>query len=165
MAIPKEPIIFNKAPSLHRGGRTTTRPSRRAPKKLDWEVELGIVIGQRAQLPRPERRRLDVVAGYCLANDVSEREFQIERCGQWTKGKSWRHSGRSGPGWSPRTRSRTCRVSTCGSMSTARASARQHQDDDLRLPATSVRCCSRILRARDRVTSSSPARRRASASA
>src|SRR6202022_5001550 len=64
--------------------------------KLDWEVELGIIIGQRARYLSKEKA-LDVVAGYCLANDVSERLFQIERSGQRTKGKSCETFGPLGP--------------------------------------------------------------------
>src|SRR5436190_547231 len=64
--------------------------------KLDWEVELGIVIGSRARYLSKDKA-LDVVAGYCLANDVSERVFQIERAGQWTKGKGCETFGPLGP--------------------------------------------------------------------
>src|SRR5580704_9826895 len=64
--------------------------------KLDWEVELGIVIGSRARY-LSKAKALDVVAGYCLANDVSERVFQIERAGQWTKGKGCETFGPIGP--------------------------------------------------------------------
>ena len=95
MAIPKEPIIFNKAPSCIVGPNDDTMIPK-ASTKLDWEVELGIVIGQRARY-LSKAKALDVVAGYCLANDVSEREFQIERAGQWTKGKSSETFGPLGP--------------------------------------------------------------------
>jgi len=64
--------------------------------KLDWEVELGIVIGARARY-LTKKNAMDAVAGYCLANDVSERVFQIERSGQWTKGKSSETFGPIGP--------------------------------------------------------------------
>ncbi|MFL6833088.1 MAG: fumarylacetoacetate hydrolase family protein, partial [Xanthobacteraceae bacterium] len=64
--------------------------------KLDWEVELAIVIGQRARY-LSKNKALDVVAGYCLGNDVSERLFQIERSGQWVKGKSAESFGPLGP--------------------------------------------------------------------
>src|SRR3984893_11034025 len=80
MAIPKEPIIFNKAPSCICGPNDDTMVPKES-SKLDWEVELGIVIGQRARY-LSKKDALDVVAGYCLANDVSERVFQIERAGQ-----------------------------------------------------------------------------------
>jgi 2-keto-4-pentenoate hydratase/2-oxohepta-3-ene-1,7-dioic acid hydratase in catechol pathway len=95
MAIPKEPIIFNKAPSCICGPNDDTMIPKDS-KKLDWEVELGIVIGQRARYLKKENA-LDVVAGYFLANDVSEREFQIERSGQWTKGKGSETFGPIGP--------------------------------------------------------------------
>src|SRR6201987_3358893 len=95
MPIPKEPIIFNKAPSCICGPNDDTITPKEA-SKLDWEVELGIVIGSRARYLSKERA-LDVVAGYCLANDVSERVFQIERAGQWTKGKGCETFGPLGP--------------------------------------------------------------------
>jgi 2-keto-4-pentenoate hydratase/2-oxohepta-3-ene-1,7-dioic acid hydratase in catechol pathway len=93
--VPKEPIIFNKAPSCICGPQDDTIIPKDA-HKLDWEVELGIVIGRRARYLAKEKA-LDVVAGYCLANDVSEREFQIERAGQWTKGKGCESFGPLGP--------------------------------------------------------------------
>jgi 2-keto-4-pentenoate hydratase/2-oxohepta-3-ene-1,7-dioic acid hydratase in catechol pathway len=84
--IPKEPILFMKATSALNGPNDdVTLP--RGSKKGDWEVELGIVIGTLARYV-PENEALKCVAGYCIVNDVSEREFQIERGGQWTKGKS-----------------------------------------------------------------------------
>ena len=95
MAIPKEPIIFNKAPSCICGPNDDTMMPKDS-SKLDWEVELGIVIGSRARYLSKEKA-LDVVAGYCLANDVSERVFQIERAGQWTKGKGCETFGPLGP--------------------------------------------------------------------
>ena len=95
MPIPKEPIIFNKAPSCICGPDDNTIIPKDS-SKLDWEVELGIVIGSRARYLSKEKA-LDVVAGYCLANDVSERVFQIERAGQWTKGKGCETFGPLGP--------------------------------------------------------------------
>src|SRR5690349_2100900 len=95
MAIPKEPIIFNKAPSSICGPNDDTIVPKDSTK-LDWEVELGIVIGKRARYLSKDKA-LDVVAGYCLANDVSERVFQIERAGQWTKGKGCETFGPLGP--------------------------------------------------------------------
>ncbi|HTC05928.1 MAG TPA: fumarylacetoacetate hydrolase family protein, partial [Xanthobacteraceae bacterium] len=95
MPIPKEPIIFNKAPSCLCGPNDDTIVPRDSTK-LDWEIELGIVIGQRARYLSKDKA-LDVVAGYCLANDVSERVFQIERAGQWTKGKGCETFGPLGP--------------------------------------------------------------------
>jgi 2-keto-4-pentenoate hydratase/2-oxohepta-3-ene-1,7-dioic acid hydratase in catechol pathway len=95
MPIPKEPIIFNKASSCICGPNDDTMIPK-ASSKLDWEVELGIVIGSRARY-LSKKGALDAVAGYCLANDVSEREFQIERAGQWTKGKGCETFGPIGP--------------------------------------------------------------------
>jgi len=95
MAIPKEPIIFNKVSSCICGPNDDTIIPK-GSTKLDWEVELGIVIGQRARYLSKDMA-LDVVAGYCLANDVSERAFQIERAGQWVKGKSCETFGPLGP--------------------------------------------------------------------
>jgi 2-keto-4-pentenoate hydratase/2-oxohepta-3-ene-1,7-dioic acid hydratase in catechol pathway len=95
MPIPKEPIIFNKAPSCICGPNDDTVIPKDSTK-LDWEVELGIVIGQRARYLAKEKA-MDAVAGYCLANDVSERQFQIERAGQWTKGKGCETFGPLGP--------------------------------------------------------------------
>jgi 2-keto-4-pentenoate hydratase/2-oxohepta-3-ene-1,7-dioic acid hydratase in catechol pathway len=85
-AIPKEPIFFMKATSSICGPNDEVIIPR-GSQKTDYEVELGIVIGSLARyVPLSEARRH--VAGYCVVNDVSEREFQIERGGQWTKGKS-----------------------------------------------------------------------------
>jgi 2-keto-4-pentenoate hydratase/2-oxohepta-3-ene-1,7-dioic acid hydratase in catechol pathway len=96
MAIPKEPIIFSKAPSSLCGPNDNIIVPK-ASTKLDYEVELGIVIGRRAQYIPSVEKALDYVAGYCLANDVSERQFQIERAGQWIKGKSAENFGPIGP--------------------------------------------------------------------
>jgi 2-keto-4-pentenoate hydratase/2-oxohepta-3-ene-1,7-dioic acid hydratase in catechol pathway len=95
MAIPKEPIIFNKSPSCICGPNDDTMIPK-GSTKLDYEVELGIVIGSRARY-LSKGGAMDAVAGYCLANDVSERAFQIERSGQWTKGKSAETFGPIGP--------------------------------------------------------------------
>src|SRR4249920_664712 len=95
MPVPKEPIIFNKAPSCIVGPNDDTMIPK-GSSKLDWEVELGIVIGQRAGYLSKDKA-LDAVAGYCLANDVSERVFQIDRAGQWVKGKSSETFGPLGP--------------------------------------------------------------------
>lgn len=87
LAPPGQPIVFNK----HRGSISGPHDSVWLPPgslKLDWEVELGIVIGQRA-FQVSEAEALRHVAGYCLVNDVSERAWQMEREGQWTKGKSY----------------------------------------------------------------------------
>src|SRR5882757_920990 len=95
MKIPPEPIIFNKAPSCICGPNDNTIIPKDS-SKLDWEIELGIVIGSRAHYLSKDKA-LDVVAGYCLANDVSERVFQLERSGQWIKGKSSETFGPLGP--------------------------------------------------------------------
>ena len=95
MKIPPEPIIFNKAPSCICGPNDHTIIPKDS-SKLDWEIELGIVIGSRARYLSKEKA-MSVVAGYCLSNDVSERVFQIERAGQWTKGKGCESFGPLGP--------------------------------------------------------------------
>jgi 2-keto-4-pentenoate hydratase/2-oxohepta-3-ene-1,7-dioic acid hydratase in catechol pathway len=95
MPIPKEPIIFNKAPSCICGPNDATIIPRESTK-LDYEIELGIVIGSRGRYLAKEKA-MNAVAGYCLANDVSERVFQIERSGQWTKGKGCETFGPIGP--------------------------------------------------------------------
>jgi 2-keto-4-pentenoate hydratase/2-oxohepta-3-ene-1,7-dioic acid hydratase in catechol pathway len=95
MPIPKEPIIFNKAPNCVCGPNDDTMIPKDSTK-LDYEIELAIVIGSRARYLTQDKA-MDAVAGYCLANDVSEREFQIERSGQWTKGKGCETFGPIGP--------------------------------------------------------------------
>ena len=95
LQVPKEPIIFNKAPSCICGPNDDTIMPKGATK-LDYEVELGIAIGARARY-LAKGKGLDPVAGYFLANDVSERVFQIERGGQWTKGKGCETFGPIGP--------------------------------------------------------------------
>ncbi|TDD65071.1 FAA hydrolase family protein [Jiangella aurantiaca] len=86
-AIPPEPIIFMKAPNTVVGPNDTVLVPR-GSVKTDWEVELGVVIGKEARYLDSPEDALDVVAGYVISNDVSEREFQLERGGQWDKGKS-----------------------------------------------------------------------------
>ena len=93
--IPKEPIIFMKATSAVIGPNDEVEIPR-GSKKTDWEVELGVVIGKAAKYV-PEHSAMDYVAGYCVVNDVSEREFQIERGGQWDKGKGCDTFGPTGP--------------------------------------------------------------------
>lgn len=87
MAIPEEPIIFMKAPNTIVGPTDEVIIPRKSAK-TDWEVELGVIIGKRAQYISSPLEALDFVAGYAVSNDVSEREFQLERGGQWDKGKS-----------------------------------------------------------------------------
>jgi 2,4-didehydro-3-deoxy-L-rhamnonate hydrolase len=93
--IPSQPILFNKHSSALCGAND---PVILPPgsTKLDWEVELAFVIGQPCWHV-PEERALDYIAGYCVLNDISEREFQIEWEGQWTKGKSYPNFAPCGP--------------------------------------------------------------------
>ncbi len=93
--VPPEPIIFSKATSAVCGPDDDIVIPRNSVK-TDWEVELGVVIGKPAKYVE-EASSLDHVAGYCVINDVSEREFQIERHGQWVKGKSCDTFGPIGP--------------------------------------------------------------------
>jgi 2-keto-4-pentenoate hydratase/2-oxohepta-3-ene-1,7-dioic acid hydratase in catechol pathway len=93
--VPPEPIIFMKATSAIVGPDDDILIPR-GSEKTDWEVELGVVIGRKAKYVS-EADALDYVAGYCTINDVSERAFQTERSGQWTKGKSCDTFGPIGP--------------------------------------------------------------------
>ena len=94
-AIPKEPIVFLKSLGAFQGPNDDVKIPR-GSKKTDWEVELGVVIGTRASyVSEPEA--MDHVAGYCVVNDVSEREFQTERGGTWDKGKGCDTFGPTGP--------------------------------------------------------------------
>ncbi|WP_404400391.1 fumarylacetoacetate hydrolase family protein [Pelagibacterium halotolerans] len=93
--VPPEPIIFMKATSAIVGPNDDVEIPRTS-QKTDWEVELGIVIGKTAKYVS-EDEALDHVAGYCVINDISERAFQAERHGQWTKGKSADTFGPTGP--------------------------------------------------------------------
>lgn len=87
MEVPKEPILFMKAANTVVGPYDNLIIPR-SSKKTDWEVELAIVIGKDARYLSSLEEASDFIAGYCLSNDVSEREFQLERGGQWSKGKS-----------------------------------------------------------------------------
>jgi len=93
--VPPEPIIFMKATSAICGPNDPILIPRTS-QKTDWEVELGVVIGRPAKYVT-EADALAHVAGYCVINDVSERAFQTERSGQWTKGKSCDNFGQTGP--------------------------------------------------------------------
>ena len=93
--VPKEPIVFLKSLGAFSGPSDDVRLPR-GSKKLDWEVELGVVIGKTARYV-PEHEAMDHVAGYCVCNDVSEREYQIERGGSWDKGKGCDTFGPTGP--------------------------------------------------------------------
>ncbi|WBB67933.1 fumarylacetoacetate hydrolase family protein [Micromonospora sp. WMMD812] len=86
-ALPTEPVVFLKAPDTVVGPDDTVLIPR-GSTKTDWEVELAVVIGRRARYLSSAGEALACVAGYAVANDVSEREFQLERGGQWDKGKS-----------------------------------------------------------------------------
>src|SRR2546430_17196312 len=93
--IPTEPIFFLKANTALSGPNDPVQKPR-GSTKLDWEVEIAAIIGTRAKYVS-EADALNHVAGYCVCNDVSERNFQIERLGQWTKGKSHDTVGPVGP--------------------------------------------------------------------
>ncbi len=94
--IPAEPIIFTKSPNTMIGPNDTVHIPRNS-SKTDWEVELAIVIGSRCRYLASEEEALNHIAGYMISNDVSEREFQIERQGQWSKGKSAETFNPAGP--------------------------------------------------------------------
>jgi 2-keto-4-pentenoate hydratase/2-oxohepta-3-ene-1,7-dioic acid hydratase in catechol pathway len=94
--IPKEPIIFSKAPNCIVGPNDSIMVPK-GSTKLDYELELAIVIGRRARYIESEKDALNYVAGYCICNDVSERVFQAERGGQWMKGKGAETFGPVGP--------------------------------------------------------------------
>ena len=93
--VPSEPIVFMKATSSINGPNDNVEIVS-GSKKLDWEVELGIIIGKETK-HIPENQAQDHILGYCLVNDVSEREWQIEKMGQWVKGKSHDTYGPIGP--------------------------------------------------------------------
>ncbi|SDJ19252.1 fumarylacetoacetate hydrolase family protein [Salipiger marinus] len=95
MDVPPEPVIFAKFTSAICGPNDPIIIPRKSVK-TDWEVELGFVIGKTAKYVK-EEEAMDHVAGFCLINDVSEREFQAERAGQWVKGKSSDNFGPTGP--------------------------------------------------------------------
>src|SRR6185369_5707687 len=84
MAVPDEPVLFTKSPNTLVGPNDDIRIPR-GSTKLDWEVELGIVIGRRTSYLDEVADAAAAIAGYVLVNDVSEREFQLERGGQWAK--------------------------------------------------------------------------------
>ncbi len=95
LKVPDEPVVFTKQVSCVSGPNdTVTLPPK--SKKGDWEVELGVIIGTKAKNIK-KADALKYVAGYCTINDLSEREFQVERSGQWTKGKSYDTFGPIGP--------------------------------------------------------------------
>ena len=95
-AVPDEPILFTKSPNTLIGPNDDVRIPR-GSTRTDWEVELGIVIGKRASYLADEDEAAAAVAGYVLVNDVSERSFQMDRGGQWSKGKSAETFNPAGP--------------------------------------------------------------------
>lgn len=95
-AIPAEPILFNKAPNTLVGPNDDVRLPR-GSRATDWEVELGVVIGRRASYLETDDEARAAIAGYTLVNDVSERDFQMRRGGQWVKGKSAETFNPAGP--------------------------------------------------------------------
>ncbi|KAB2388735.1 fumarylacetoacetate hydrolase family protein [Actinomadura montaniterrae] len=95
-AVPDEPILFTKAPNTLVGPNDDVRIPRGSTKP-DWEVELGIVIGRRTSYLDTVEEAADAIAGYLVVNDVSERAFQMERGGQWVKGKSAETFNPAGP--------------------------------------------------------------------
>ena len=95
LPIPAEPVVFNKWTSAVVGPNDDVKIPR-GSKKTDWEVELGVVIGKAASYI-DEKDALSHIAGYCVVNDVSEREYQIERGGTWDKGKGCDTFGPIGP--------------------------------------------------------------------
>ncbi|HEX7028415.1 MAG TPA: fumarylacetoacetate hydrolase family protein [Gammaproteobacteria bacterium] len=94
-AVPPEPVLFMKATSAISGPYDNVLLPRNSTKS-DWEVELGVIIGKQARYV-DEREAMDYVAGFCVVNDLSEREFQLERHGQWVKGKGCDTFGPFGP--------------------------------------------------------------------
>ena len=96
MAVPDEPILFTKSPNTLVGPNDDVRIPRGATK-TDWEVELGIVIGRRTSYLDSVEEAREAIAGYVVVNDVSERAFQLERGGQWAKGKSAETFNPAGP--------------------------------------------------------------------
>lgn len=95
-AVPDEPILFTKAPNTLIGPNDDVQIPRTSTK-TDWEVELGVVIGQRASYLESDEEAEACIAGYVTVNDVSERAFQLERGGQWSKGKSCPTFNPAGP--------------------------------------------------------------------
>lgn len=93
--VPPEPVLFMKATSAINGPNDNVLLPRNSAKS-DWEVELGVIIGKEARYV-DERDAMNYVAGFCVVNDLSEREFQLERCGQWVKGKGCDTFGPFGP--------------------------------------------------------------------
>ena len=96
MELPSEPVLFNKAPNTLVGPNDDVLLPR-GSDAADWEVELGVVIGRRARYLSSDAEGLSHVAGFCMSNDISERDFQLRRGGQWVKGKSCETFNPCGP--------------------------------------------------------------------
>ena len=130
-AVPQEPILFTKSPNTLIGPNDDVRIPRGSTKP-DWEVELGIVIGRRTSYLDSVDEALDSIAGYLVVNDVSERAFQMERGGQWSKGKSAETFNPAGP-WlvTPDEVDDVLDLDMWLDVNGIRRQ-RQHQDDDLR---------------------------------
>ena len=96
MKIPQEPVIFMKATNTITGPYDNV-PIPKNSTKTDWEVELGVIVGKEASYLNSTREANDYIAGFCISHDVSERAFQLERGGQWTKGKSCKNFNPLGP--------------------------------------------------------------------
>jgi 2-keto-4-pentenoate hydratase/2-oxohepta-3-ene-1,7-dioic acid hydratase in catechol pathway len=96
MPVPEEPVLFMKAPNTVVGPNDTIRIPR-GSEKTDWEVELGVVVGRDLNYAADEAEAARAIAGYCISHDVSERAFQLERGGQWVKGKSCDTFNPTGP--------------------------------------------------------------------
>jgi 2-keto-4-pentenoate hydratase/2-oxohepta-3-ene-1,7-dioic acid hydratase in catechol pathway len=94
--VPPEPIMFTKSPNTLIGPNDSVRIPKNSTK-TDWEVELGVVVGKRARYVESEAAAAAHIAGYMVVNDISEREFQLERQGQWSKGKSSETFNPAGP--------------------------------------------------------------------
>ncbi len=112
MQLPVEPIIFFKATSAIVGPEDDIVIPKNSIK-TDWEVELAVVIGKKASYVE-EKDAMDYIAGYLLHNDYSERAFQLERSGQWVKGKSCDTFAPLVPGWQQKTRSATLTIFAYG---------------------------------------------------
>ena len=131
MPIPVEPIVFMKATTCIQGPDDPVMLPKGSVKS-DWEVELGIVIGTQARHVS-QKTALDHVAGYCTVNDVSEREYQLERGGTWDKGKGFDTFGPIGPWLVDARRSpQPAEARHVARPQWQARAVRQHQDDDLR---------------------------------
>ncbi len=113
-AVPKEPVLFNKAPSCIVGPNDSVVIPR-GSRKTDWEVELAVVIGEHASYVS-ESEAPTVIAGYCVCNDVSERSYQLEGTANGPRARAARRSARWGRGSSRRTRSAIPSPFPCGWM-------------------------------------------------